>query len=176
MIFAFRFGLLGKSMAEARAPGFFGGGAVIPDSLMKEDHMRAEKRMLDPNRRWKRGMLASLRKERGTVLLSLAAVALLLFPTFSTADDFHVCRHSLASLASFTPSKAHWDASSSDSGSHSGQFCVACVWSFFDSASPAEPHSLDPAVATFPGNGHSEPSAPTLQTGISLSERAPPAA
>lgn len=132
--------------------------------------------MWDPHRRWKRGTLASLRKERGTVLLSLVAVALLLFPTFSTADDFHVCRHSLASLASFTPSKAHWDPSSSDSESHSGQFCVACVWSFFDSASPEEPPALNPAMSSFSGYGRVEPCAPTIQIDFSLSERAPPTA
>jgi hypothetical protein len=90
------------------------------------------------------GRLVSIRRNRASATISVLAMTLLLFPIFSTADDFHACHLSFAALASPAPSRAQTSAATQMAKSSDDDFCFACVWSSFESAAPAPPISITP--------------------------------
>ncbi|MBZ5551470.1 MAG: hypothetical protein LAO21_02030 [Acidobacteriia bacterium] len=121
-----------------------------------------------------RPVIILLRKNRGASFLSLLALVFLLFPTFSTADDFHVCHLSIAHLFDAIPSAASLQKDSRSTDPEKETVCIACLWSTFDSTPPATPVNLDPVPSRVECCQIPEPSLPFIESFSSRAQRAPP--
>jgi hypothetical protein len=88
--------------------------------------------------------LVSIRRNRASATISVLAMTLLLFPIFSTADDFHARHLSFTALAGPALSHAQTSAATQMAKSSDDGFWFACVWSNFESAAPAPPLSITP--------------------------------
>ncbi|MGB7623344.1 MAG: hypothetical protein WBN92_13410 [Terriglobia bacterium] len=117
----------------------------------------------------------AFRESRYAVALILMTLVPLLFPTFSTADDFHVCRLSIIHLFDSHPAGA---AVQSFSSAHpqDDSVCIACLWSTFDSTPPTAPIILNSVPSRNETCLLPETVLPFVQNFSSTTQRAPPLA
>lgn len=113
------------------------------------------------------------RRRRGSVILALATIALLLFPVLSASDDFHVCRLSMESLANPAQPLPRVAEIGHRLQGPDGIYCAACVWSSFENASPSGSVSPDPASDSLVTGIPSLPCPPAFQIFASRADRAP---
>jgi hypothetical protein len=121
-----------------------------------------------------KAVIISLRESRGASLLSVIALLFLLFPTFSTADDFHVCHLSIAHFFDVIQPEDSLHPDSPNTGPEKGTVCIACLWSTFESTPPATPVSLDPVPTRVECCQLPEPALPFVESFPSRAQRAPP--
>ncbi|MBZ5535113.1 MAG: hypothetical protein LAO31_04090 [Acidobacteriia bacterium] len=119
-------------------------------------------------------VIIALRENRGVSVMSVIVLVFLLFPTFSTADDFHVCHLSIAHFFDTTRADASLRTDSHKRDPEKATVCIACLWSTFEGTPPSTPVILDPAPSRVECCQTPEPALPFVETFSSLSERAPP--
>jgi hypothetical protein len=120
-------------------------------------------------------LILAFRESRCAVALSLLTLVSLLFPTFSTADDFHVCRLSIIHLFDSHPAGASLQ-SFSRAHPQDESPCIACLWSTFDSTPPTAPIILNSVPSRNETCLLPETVLPFVQNFSSTTQRAPPLA
>jgi hypothetical protein len=119
-------------------------------------------------------MIGSFRQRKSFVAVALLAIFLLLFPTFSTADDFHVCHLSLERMLAsrWIVSLPHISLSAARPTEETP--CVACLWGNADTFSLATAILLEPVAKTFLETRPLVLSLSRSELFLTRSERAPP--
>jgi len=119
-------------------------------------------------------MIDSFRQRKSFVAFAALAIFLLLFPTFSTADDFHVCHHSLEHILSSRWVDAHPHINLSPARPTEETACVACLWGNADTFSLVAAILLGPVAKTFLETPPLVISLSRSELFLTRSERAPP--
>lgn len=120
---------------------------------------------------------SNIRKMQGSsfypMIIGLATF-FLLFPVFSTADDFHACHQSLDFVVASPHSTTLVDLTSFAHPGEDNVFCLACVWSSFEDATPADPLILNLSFDNFAKSSCTELTWNAHSRVSCISDRAPP--
>lgn len=119
-------------------------------------------------------LIRSFRQSRYVALSSLLSLVLLLFPVFSTADDFHVCHRVTIHLANQAKAEHTHLCSTHSSPSEDEGVCLACLWTTLESNLPTAVVSLPFLPTIMEGFAPAEMSHSPIHSRSSRPERAPP--
>jgi hypothetical protein len=119
-------------------------------------------------------VIIALRTKRSASPVSVIALMFLLFPVFSTADDFHVCHLSIAHFFAALQSAASLQSDSHSKDPEKTTVCIACLWSTFESTPPATLVNLEPVPARVECCQIPELPLPYVESFSFRAQRAPP--